>query len=566
MQTYRESSLWYVTALIVAVALKMALVADLTVLIQYNPQDDGLYVARAYHLLTEGGFGPYDARTLVKLPGMSFWLAGGRLLGLPYLWSMNVLYVLAGCYLLVGALQCGAGRPTALAAFVAYLFNPITMGSEWTRVMREPLSTGLLIVLFASALFILLRLEARRLPMGHLLLFSLVFSFSLLLREEDVLLYAVLAMLCVAGWWTMRRAGSPNAATRAFVLSVAVVPLLLAGAANAAAKQFVERSYGLAMLHELSEGEFPKLMAAIRSIESRKDNRYVMVTQERLAKLLVEVPILAPVISRLPLPGPGTASCLLYKVCSETANGWMPFWIKDAAWEAGLTPSLPKAQEFFRAARQEIERACAESRLKCRPNGQGLLPPFEMRWTRAYMQELFALFSLTAAPRPDFVMAAAPGSVAKAAHPGRYEVDAKFGRMFQFVTMTHDFDTEMQAMRVVADVPRYTNPLAGWRSAIRDIYGFLAPAIVLLTVAAFAVRLVLWRRIAPGALTLTAAIFASYVLIRMAALSYVGVYLGGVVDRHVYSTHSLVLLLGLFVMADAVNVARAAKRQVQGNE
>jgi hypothetical protein len=566
VQSGRESSLWFAIALIVAAALKLAVVSDLTVLIQHNPQDDGLYVARAYYLLTEGGFGPYDARTLVKLPGMSFWLAGGRLLGLPYLWSMNILYVLAGCYLLVGVLQCGAGRPLALAAFVAYLFNPITMGSEWTRVMREALSTGLFIVMFASALFMLLRLEARRIPLGHLAVFSLAFAFSILLREEDVLLYAVLAMLCVAGWWITRRVGSPRAATRAFVLSVAIVPLLLAGAANAAARQFVERSYGLPLLHDFSEGEFPKLMAAIRGIESKKDNRYVMITRERLAKLLVEVPSLVPVINRLPLPGPGTASCLLYKVCSETANGWSPFWIKDAAWEAGLTPSLPKAQEFFRAARQDIERACAEGRLKCHPNGQGLLPPFELRWTRAYMQELFALFSMTIRPRPDFLLPGAPSSDSMETVPGRYTVDANFGRTFQFVTMTHDFDTEVQAKGVAATVPRYANPLASWRSAIRDIYGFMAPVIVLLTVAAFAVRLVLWRRVLPGALSLTAAIFVGYALIRVAALSYASVYLGQFDSRIMFSTHSFMLLFGFFVMADAVNAVRAAKLQRQGNE
>ena len=136
-----SSSAWFPVALVIAIALKMVVVSDLAVLIQYNPQDDGLYVARAYHLLQGNAFGPYDARTLVKLPGISFWLAGGRLLGLPYLWSMNMLYVLAGCYLLVGAVQCGVGKPLALASFIVYLFNPITMGTEWTRVMREPLST-----------------------------------------------------------------------------------------------------------------------------------------------------------------------------------------------------------------------------------------------------------------------------------------------------------------------------------------------------------------------------------------------------------------------------------------
>ena len=130
---------WFPVVLVAAIGLKLVMVSDLAVLIQYAPQDDGLYIVRAYYLLRENGFGPYDARTLVKLTGMSFWLAGGRLLGLPYLLTTNILYILAGCYLLVGALQCGARKPVALVAFVLYLFNPITLGNEWVRVLREPL-------------------------------------------------------------------------------------------------------------------------------------------------------------------------------------------------------------------------------------------------------------------------------------------------------------------------------------------------------------------------------------------------------------------------------------------
>ena len=549
------SSAWFLVALAAAIALKMVVVSDLTVLIQYNPQDDGLYVARAYHLLTEGNFGPYDARTLVKLPGMSFWLAGGRLLGFPYLWSINILYILAGCYLLVGALQCGAAKPVALGAFVLYLFNPITMGGEWIRVIREPLSTGLFVLLLASALFVLLRLEGRRFPVGHMAVFSMVFAFSLLLREEDIVLYAVLAMLGMAAWWTTKRIGPPSTATRAFVISIVVVPLLLAGAANAAARQFIEHHYGLPILHDFSEGEFPKLIAAMRSIESKKDNRYVMVTQERLKKLLVEVPSLVPVINRLPLPGPGTASCQWYKICSELSNGWMQFWIKDAAWEAGLTPDLPKAQDFFRAAREDIERACGQGRLKCNSNGSKLLPPFEFRWTRAYMQELFTLLAMTVAPN----------AYLTETRPERYEVDASFGRIFQFVTLTHDFDTDVHARGITTTVPRYASPLANWRLTIGDIYRVLGPIIVLLTVGALAVRLALWRKAPLGTLSLLAAIFLGYLLIRIAALSYVAVYLGHFDSRLVFSTHSFILLIGLFVMADAIDAVRAARSRGLGH-
>jgi hypothetical protein len=549
---YCRTALWFPLGLALAIGLKMILVSDLAVLIQYAPHDDGLYVVRAYHLLTSGDFGPYDARTLVKLPGMSFWLAGGRLLGLPYLWSINVFYMAAGCYFIAAVRQCGVSRLLALAAFVVYLFSPITMGNEWVRLLREPLSTGLLVVLFASALFILLRLKERRYPLGYLLVFSLVFAFSLLLREEDVLLYGVLLMLGVAAWWTAKHAGMfDTAAMRVAVLSLVAVPLVAAGAANTAASHFIEHHYGLRLLHDFSEGEFPRLIAAIRGIESKKDNRLVMITQERLAKLLVASPRLAPVIKRLPPPGLATYSCQLYKVCTEWANGWMLYWIKDAAQLAGLTPDLPRAQEFFRAAREDIERACRDGTLKCRPNGTGLVPPFELRWTRAYLQELFTLLSMTAIPNPHLA-----GPL-----PDRYEVDANFGRIFQFVTLTHNFDTEVQSTGHTTPIARYANPLASWRGTLGDIYHAVTPWLALLVVAAFAVRVSRWRKVPPDPLSMVLAIVVSYTLIRIAALAYPAVYFGHFDNRIVYSTHSLLLLTALFVLTDAANAMRAARRQ-----
>jgi hypothetical protein len=67
----------------------------------------------------------------------------------------------------------------------------------------------------------------------------------------------------------------------------------------------------------------------------------------------------------------------------------MLFLIKDAAYYAGLTPDLPTAQAYFRSVRMAIEKACAERRLVCREAGQKLLPPMELRWTRAYMRLLW---------------------------------------------------------------------------------------------------------------------------------------------------------------------------------
>jgi hypothetical protein len=363
--------------------------------------------------------------------------------------------------------------------------------------------------------------------------------------------------LGAAVWWTAARFDLLGTrARKVAILSIVAVPLLSGLGLDAATRSFIEHHYGLPLLHDSSEGEYPKLIAAIRGIESKKDNRYVMVTQERLAKLRKEVPRLIPVIDRLQLPGPSTFACLYIRVCTELANGWVLFWIKDAAWEAGLTPTLPEAQKFFRAARVDIERACGEGRLKCTPNGSGLFPPFELKWTRAFVREFLGILAMAAAPNP-YLLATAPE---------RYDVDTNFGRMVQFVTMTPDFDAAANAVRETTARPRYVSPLSNWRESIGDLYKLFAAALSLLTMAAVVVRIALWRSVSPNAISILTAIFTGYTVIRLMAISYVGIYYGHELgDRFMYSTHSFLLLISFLAIADATNAARVARTRGLAN-
>jgi hypothetical protein len=358
-----------------------------------------------------------------------------------------------------------------------------------------------------------------------------------------------LLMLGAGAWWTATQSRSiATRSARISILCIVMIPILAAAAANVVTRIFVESHYGLPLLHDFSEGEFPKLIAAIRSIESKKDNRYVMVTQERLSKLLFEVPRLAPIIKRLPAPGPGTYSCQSHKICTELVNGWAQFWIKDAAWEAGATPDLSTAQQYFRAVREDIERACRETRLKCSPNGSGLLPPFHLKWTRAYVQEFFTLLAMTIVPDPHLRITGP-------------DVGVNFSRVVQFVTMTHDTDSRVQAKNEA----HYTGLLVRWRATIGDIYRALGAGLVLLAAAACIVRIALWNKVPPNAFSVITAIFAGYTLVRFLALSYAAVYFGRFDDRLVYSTHSFVLLAGLLVFADALNALRIAKERGPGH-
>lgn len=614
----RETFFWL--SLVLLITVKLVLISGEAVQMIYAPHDDGLYVSRAFHLLLDGSFGPYDSRLLIKLPGISLWLAGARLLGVPYLLSINILYVLAGIYLILALRRCGFNRALLVGVFALYLFNPVTLDPQWFRVMREPLAIGLLVVMLASIIHVLADVRDQRFPLLHIISFSAAFAFALLVREEDRVLYGLFAMFVAVLLWQIHGSWGYSTARARMAAALAVgLPLTFALGGSWMALSFVERHYGAPVLYDFGDGEFPKLIAAMRSVESKKDNRHVMITQEALGKLRTAAPSLAPVIDRLPPPSPNSYSCERFRVCSEWTNGWELFWIKDAAFQAGLTPTHLAAQAYFHRARIEIERACADGRLVCRDKGHGLLPPMELRWTRAYLQEGAGILR----------MMYTPGFGVTEQPPLTYPVGVDYGRMYQTVTMSHHYDTQLQGQsedqtwktypkdlhlglkywlrypdiasakdfgpnaggdqlgaithyqrhgqaegRIWEESEKsgadqqFVSPWRGWKTAVRDLYQKYGTLLELLGGVALILRLLMWRAVPLGPVVWVALMFTGFTVLRLLALSYVSVYMGGLDGRLFFSTYVIALLLAPLVIADALRVIldrrRAAVKSIFG--
>lgn len=529
---------WVVIGAVILV--KAILISDITVQITSNPHDDNLYVLRAYHLLRGEAFGDYDARALAKLPGISFWLASIRGLGIPYLLAINIIYVGAGIYLIRGLRVVGVGRGTLLFGFALYMFNPLTFGVEWGRILREPLSAGLMVAMLASLLHLLLALNGRVRTWPHLTVLSVLFAFSLLLREEDKLLWGLLGLFILAATYEVRAWNNLNKQWRRLALLL-IFPILAAVSSDYLARSFVQHHYGEPILHDYGEGEFPRLMAAIRSIESKVDNRLVMAPQDVLQRLRTLVPEFAPVVDRLPSVGPNTFSCRLQGVCSEWSNGWMPFWIKDSAAAAGLTPDLRSAQRYFREVREKIETLCGRGELACRAKGDGLLPPMELRWTRAFLLELRRVLWMAIYPDPHTLVEP----------PATYRVPLEIGRIYQLITMTSGFDTLAQfGMSVGGDRPAIKNPLAPLRLLISIVMRLLGAFLIVAGLWVLVWRWVMYPKVPFSAVFWLGAVFWSFSILRMLALGYVAVFFGPFEPRIVFSTYTVALALSCFLIWD----------------
>jgi hypothetical protein len=324
---------------------------------------------------------------------------------------------------------------------------------------------------------------------------------------------------------------------RAIILTVAVLaaPGALTKVYEYSLRRFVGEHYGQPILHDFSEGEYPRFLAAMRSIQTAKDNRLVMAPQEALQKLRLEVPIFAPVVDRLPPPGRTTYSCQLHGVCSEWSNGWMLYWIKDSAFAAGLTPTLPAAQDYFRRVRIGIESACATGRFRCVDEGEAFLPPMELRWTRAYVAEGFRLARMTLAPEINFRWL------------GGSDVPEEVAREYRAITLTERPATQSSALDAAP---------ARFRDAMVRPYQAFVALLLAATLVAFAVRLWIADRAPLSGIGLIGVLAGSYVLLRLAALSYVAVFLGPFVSRVVFATYTLSVIIALPFIADTVSAWR----------
>ena len=279
------------------------------------------------------------------------------------------------------------------------------------------------------------------------------------------------------------------------------------------------------------------------------------------------------------------------------------FWIKDAAFQAGLTPTLPVGQAYFRKVRLEIERACQEDKLKCRDKGQGLLPPFELRWTRAFLQEMTGVLHMMTMPRVDVV---GPPSAT-------YPADVDYSRMYQIVTMTHHYESQLQSRhlddvwknqpkdlylslkywlrypdvavsqefgvkaggeqlgaqvhyqrhgqhegRVWQDAAGGADQVSGFVSPIESrkvqilikLYEKLGWVLEIFGALAFMLRLGLWRRAPLSPLMWVALMFTLFTGVRVLAMSYISVYMGGLDVRLFFSTYVVVLLMAPLIIAD----------------
>ena len=215
----------------------------------------------------------------------------------------------------------------------------------------------------------------------------------------------------------------------------------------------------------------------------------------------------------------------------------MPWWVKMASWESGLTPSFSAGQAYFKSIREQIEGLCLSNKLTCQTQGAGMIPPMELRWFRSYLHEFSRLLSMLVYPRVETVVVdAQPVNAAK----GLVE-------KYQYVTLTSLTENPPQDSNFSFGARQ-----AEWRGKIAFADEVMIGITVILGSFAIVWRWVMYPGVALTPLYLLCVVFGAYSLLRLLALAYFAVFFGPFEPRIVFSTYAGFSILGILAIWDSI--------------
>jgi len=414
--------------------IRLVLTSDQDPEAVYAPHDHLLYTKEAFFLLTGGWLGPYDNCTLLKNPLLAYLLAFARWTGFTYRSAVEALVFITGLHLR-RASNPFLGRVGSLVCVALFFFNPVMFDFYFWNVGRDgllPLFTLNLALLWMG----LLSQAWQNRVVEHWVAPSFCFLFALCLnlREEGILyLYFPATLVASAIWGSFRQLSPPNALRQ--TCRVALFAILAGLILQGLVALHIANRYGVFLYNDFRQGNFPKLIRALQSIDTGSKQTYVSISQKDLQAAARVVPDISKINRALPSPPVGGA---LYNDRCPVSEEWPDshhfIWIKDAIHNAGLAPSAREFQDLCGRLAFEIRQCISEGTLPSSgESGGGIItfPRNRGEWVlvgKGFCHGLCQPFLLS------FTSYGKPSNLIRG--PSASRNFTQFGNMFSYVTYT----------------------------------------------------------------------------------------------------------------------------------
>ncbi len=357
--------------------------------------DDALFIRHALNLIQGHWLGPYDNLTLAKGPGYTFFLAAGFGLGLPVTLTQPLLYALACLAVTLAVTQLTRVTWLPVLLYAVLLWHPAMLP---LRVIRDSIYGAQTLLICAGILMLIVALRQGRSRPWLALGCGALFGWFCLTREEAIwlvpgLLLMVLGAVCLR--WGEKQSLRPWVLCAAWFLA-GLVPI------NVGYKLVNLVQYGQFVGVDFTGSSFKQALSALQSVRDGSLTPHVPVP----AKVRKDIYAVSPAFHELAWylddkasPGYGWRKwgCQVYpETCGDLAGGWFPWALRNAVANEGYYHSAVTADAYFRRLNEEVQAACSDGRLTCRPQLLSLMPPVSgSQWREVPRKILLALKLLT---------------------------------------------------------------------------------------------------------------------------------------------------------------------------
>lgn len=376
--------------IIVITIIRLVLTANIPIMAWVKQKaDDGLMVDLAESIRKAEWLGEYNSDTLVKGPFFPFLLALINYLGLSYLNTVNMIYILACAFFIYTIKDIIKNKKILAFIYVLLIFNPVSFAS-WTmqRVYRNGITLSQVLIIIGCMFALYQRRKLQPCKMLPFAIFGGLTIASLWLTREDgiwilpfVLAVTVIVIVSVL---VKDKKFNLNKNSIKKVL-ITVLPMIILFVSLHGVRAINYHYYGVYTYNEINDGYFGKVIKTMYSIKTDEDIRYVTVSRKKV-KLMAENSITLKKIEdtlyrsmdewgyygRVPDDG-------------EVEDGWFWWALKKAVENSGYYSDAKTSNEFYKNVYEELQTAIREGKLQ---TGVSMPATLMSPWKARYFGEL----------------------------------------------------------------------------------------------------------------------------------------------------------------------------------
>lgn len=371
MKTQRRNALFFWIFVILLAIVKQFLVYNLPIYgITNAVPDDGLMVYLAENLRNGQWLGAYQRLTLVKGIGYPLFLAVCNLLPFSYLSISSIFYTISVLCMVYAVKPIFKTYGSLAVLYTVLLFCPVSSALfTFQRVYRNSISAAQVLLIIGSFAGMYFRREwsiKRQLPWA----FGAVVGFvSFYYTREDAIWIVpfVLVVTFIYGGTVVFRFWKAKRIDMLYRILLILLPILCMAGTGKVISFLNQHYYGTAVINELNDGAFAKMMKTIYSVEDEMELEQTSVSRAKLEKLYENSPTLSGIRKEMDVQLAAWCGDEEYSKVWEVKDGWF-FWIlRDAMSDAGYYESPETMEDFCNRVTEELKKAIDDSKLETRP-------------------------------------------------------------------------------------------------------------------------------------------------------------------------------------------------------